>query len=303
MRAARIIQWGQPAQIEDILPPQCGDGEVLVRVRAAAVNGIDWRIAAGYLQQMVTTPLTLGTDFSGEVVLVGAGVTHVRVDDAVYGFVPLRGGTFAEYAVVMANEVALKPHSLDFTQATAVPLVALTAWQALFDLAKVQNGERLLVLGAGGGVGSFAVQLAKERGAYVIGVAGADKQDYVRKLGVDEQINHQQQRFEEMVSDIDVVVDTVGGEMIERAMGLLGAGGRLVTVGRLDQDKTTRLEVAAFNVFAQPNPVQLERIAQLIDAGKIKVAVQKVLPLEEVELALKLFQTSKAPGKIVLQIN
>jgi NADPH:quinone reductase-like Zn-dependent oxidoreductase len=263
MRAARISQWGQPAQIEDISPPQCGEGEVLVRVRAAAVNGIDWRVAAGYIQSRVTAPVTLGTDFCGEVVSVGTDVTHVGVEDAVYGFVPLRGGTFAEYAVVKANEVALKPHSLDFTQAAAVPLVALTAWQALFDLAKLQSGERLLVLGAGGGVGSFAVQLAKEGGAYVIGVVGADKQDFVRELGVDEQINYQQQRFEEVVSDIDVVVDTVGGEMIERAMGLLKAGGRLVTVGRLDQDKPTRPGVAAFSVFAQPNRVQLGSVCKL----------------------------------------
>src|SRR4051812_21812894 len=213
MKAARINEWGAPVSIEDIPQPTPASDEVLVRVRAASLNRVDLGVVAGYLQQMLSVPMTPGTDFAGDVVSVGENVSHVGPGDAVYGFVPLRGGTFAEYAVAKANEVARKPTSLDYVHAAAVPLVATTAWQSLFDLAQLQGGERLLVQGAGGGVGSFAVQTAKERGAYVIGVAGPQKESFVREIGADEHINHQEQRFEEAAGPVDVVLDTVGGDV------------------------------------------------------------------------------------------
>src|SRR3954453_11763503 len=161
MKAIRVNEWGQPAQVEDIPKPQPESDEVLVRVRAAAVNKVDWTIAEGYLQGMLTAPITLGTDFAGEVVEVGSGITHFKPGDEVYGFVAGQTGTFAEYVAVKESGVALKPKSLDWVQAAAAPLVSMTAWQPLFDIAQVQPGDRVLIHGAGGGVGTVATQIAK----------------------------------------------------------------------------------------------------------------------------------------------
>jgi NADPH:quinone reductase-like Zn-dependent oxidoreductase len=168
MKAVRVEQWGQPLEIEDVSQPTPAQDEVLVRVAASSVNPIDGIIAEGHMREMYSLPLTLGTDFAGDVVAVGPEVNHVRRGDAVYGM-SLQRGAFAEYAAVKAVGVAHKPRALDYLQAAAVPLTALSAWQTLFDLAKLHRGERLLIHGAAGGIGAFAVQMAKEKGAYVRG--------------------------------------------------------------------------------------------------------------------------------------
>src|SRR5438874_2710827 len=228
MKAIRINEWGQPAKLENIPKPKPGTDEVLVRVRAAGVNKADWAIAQGYMQGMLAAPLTLGLDVAGDVAEVGADITRFKPGDEVYGFVPGQEGTFAEYVVSKESALALKPKSLDFVQAAAVPLAALTAWQSLFDVAQLKSGERVLIHGAGGGVGSFATQFAKNEDAYVIGTAGPDKAEHVRGLGIDEHINHQEQPFEEAVRDVDVVLDTAGGDLPQRSYGVLKPGGRLV---------------------------------------------------------------------------
>ena len=304
MKAIRVNAWGEPVALEEIPTPTPGPGEVLVRVRAAGVNKVDYFIAAGYLQGMLATPLTLGTDFAGDVEAVGDGVTSVQPGDAVYGLIPLRGGAFAEYVVVPEGNVVHKPASLDYIHAAAVPLVSNTAWQQVFDIAQVKPGERVLVHGAGGGVGSFATQLAKEAGAYVIGTAGSDKADHLRALGVDEHIDHQAQPFEEVVRDIDVVVDTTGGDVVQRSYGVLKPGGRLVTVAQIAteeseaQERERGLKVAG--VMSEANAEQLTRTAELIDAGKVKVVVAEVLPLERAQEALDLVVGGRRTGKIVL---
>jgi NADPH:quinone reductase-like Zn-dependent oxidoreductase len=189
MKAVRVNQYGQPVQVEDIPQPTPGKDEVLVRVHAASLNPVDSFWIAGYLQAMQQLPLTPGTDFAGEVVSAGADVTHVKPGDAVYGMIPVRGGAFAEYAVPKGHEVALKPRSLNYEQAAAVPLTALAAWQTLINFAQVQSGERVLILGAGGSVGSFGVQLAKDKGATVIACDLPGKGAFLQELGADEIID------------------------------------------------------------------------------------------------------------------
>jgi NADPH:quinone reductase-like Zn-dependent oxidoreductase len=308
MKAIRINEWGQPPKLEDIPKPTPGNDEVLVRVRAAGVNKIDWAVAQGYMQGMLTAPITLGTDLAGEVVEVGADVKRFKPGDEVYTFSPGQPGTFAEYALVKESALALKPTSLDFVQAAAVPLAALTAWQSLFDLAKLQGGERVLIHGASGGVGSFATQLAKNEGASVAGTAGPDKAEHLRELGVDEYINYQEQPFEEVVSDVDVVFDTAGGDVPQRSYAVLKPGGRLVTsAARLTPEEVQAQEesrgIRSAGVRTMPNAEQLTKLAQQIDEGKVKVFVERVLPLEEAQAALDLLAAGHHTGKIVLTVD
>jgi len=308
MKAIRINEWGQPLQLDDIPTPTPAPDEVLVRVRAAGVNRVDWFIAQGYMQGMLTTPITLGTDFAGEVAEVGSDVTQYKPGDEVFGFIPGQGGTFAEYTVAKESGLALKPKSLDFVQAAAVPLAGMTAWQPLFDIAGVQSGERVLVHGAGGGVGSFATQLAKNQGAYVIGTAGPDKADHLQKLGVDEHINSQEQPFEDVVSDIDVVIDTVGGDIPQRSFGVLKPGGRLVTsAARLTpeqvEEQAESRGIRASGVMSTSNAEDLASLASQIDAGKVKVFVDTVVPFEQAQAALDLVMAGHRTGKVVLTVD
>ena len=308
MKAVRINEWGQPAQVEDIPKPTAEGDEVLVRVRAAGVNKVDWMIAQGYLQGMLTTPITLGADFAGEVVEVGADVTRFKPGDEVYGFVQGQAGTFAEYVAAKENAIALKPKSLDWVQAAGVPLAGMTAWQPIFDIAQVQSGERVLIHGAGGGVGTFATQLAKNQGAYVIGTAGPDKADHLQSLGVDQHINHQEQPFEEVVRDVDVVIDTAGGDLPQRSYNVLKDGGRLVTsAAQLSpeeiQAQAESRGIRASGVMSASRSEQLEKLAEQIDAGKVKVFIDSTLPLEEAQTALDRVVGGHPTGKIVLIVS
>lgn len=303
MKAVRINEWGQPLKTESIPQPSPANDEVLVRVHAASLNPVDSFVAAGYLQSMLTVPMTPGTDFAGEVVSVGDDVNHVKPGDAVYGMIPIRGGGFAEYVSPKAGEVALKPQSLDYQQAAAVPLSALAAWQTLFDLAQLQSGERVLILGAGGNVGSYAVQLAKDKGAYVIGVDTPEKADHLRNLGVDQFINSQTERFEEVAGNVDIVLNYAGGDLLERVYNTLQTGGRYVTTGEQPpQDEAERRGIRTFAVFTQPSIDNLTKLAEVIDAGKLKVHVNRSFPLDEAQAALEYRQTATEPGKVVLTV-
>jgi NADPH:quinone reductase-like Zn-dependent oxidoreductase len=304
MKAVRINQWGQPYQIEDVSQPIPGNDEVLVRVHAASVNPVDSSVAAGYLQAMVSVPMTAGTDFAGEVVSVGADVTHVKPGDAVYGMIPIRGGAFAEYATPKAKEVGHKPTSLDYTQASAVPLPAMAAWQCVFELAQLQAAERVLIHGAGGAVGSLAVQLAKNLGAYVIASDIAAKGGVLRELGADQIIDAQAERFEEVIEPVDVVLNFATDELVQRSYSVLKSGGRYVTtLQQPPQEEAERLGIRTASAFAQPNPDLLDQVAGLIDDGKLKVWVSEVFPLDEAQAALERRQTSTTLGKIVLTVG
>src|SRR5262245_59825554 len=198
MKAIRLNQWGAPAQLEDVPQPTIGNDEVLVRVHAASVNPLDWKIAAGYLQGMINVPRTMGTDFAGDVVSVGSDVKNFKPGDAVYGLVTFMrpDGSFAEYTVAKASEIALKPRTLNYDEAAAVPLSALAAWAGLFNFGKAKQGDRVLIQGIGD-VGSFATQFAKIYGINVVGTAAGDRVDFCNDIGVDQHIDYESQRFED----------------------------------------------------------------------------------------------------------
>jgi NADPH:quinone reductase-like Zn-dependent oxidoreductase len=280
-----------------------GSEDVLVRVGAASVNPIDKFIAAGYLESMYNAPMTLGTDFAGEVTAVGDDVRRVSVGDAVYGL-SLNRGTFAEYAVVNVDGVAQKPASLDDVDAAAVPLAGLSAWQTLFNLAKLQSGERILIHGAGGGIGQFAVQLAKGAGAYVIAHDKASKEDFVRQLGADEFIDASSERFDEVVGRVDVVLDLVGGDYVERSFALCEPGARYVTTAAtLPEDAGKEQGIVALGTYTQPTVEELTKLTQEIDAGRPTVEVQRTFPLREAQSALTYRSPDSRPGKVVITLK
>jgi NADPH:quinone reductase-like Zn-dependent oxidoreductase len=302
MKAVRLNQGGQPVQIEDFPQPTPAAGEVLVRVHAAGVNPVDRIIALGYMEAYFPAPLTLGMDFAGDVVTVGEGVTHVKAGDAVYGMSPA-AGTFAEYAVVKAIGIALKPRSLDYVQAAAVPLSGLSAWQILFQNVQLKSGERLLIHGAGGGVGTIAVQLAKSVGAYVIAHDKGDKAQLLPSLGADEFINADSERFEDKAANLDVVLDFVGGqgEYVERSLAVLRPGSRLVTAAmQVDSEPAAQRGITASGFYTQPTIEHLTSLAEAIDAGKVRVIVNQTFPLDDVQTAL--YANPAGGGKVVLTI-
>ncbi len=303
MKAVWITEWEKPVQIEELPQPSPANDEVLVLVHAASVNPMERVIAAGYAKSMFTVPMQLGRDFAGEVVAVGSDVQHVKPGDAVYGM-SVNQATFAEQAVVKAHGVALKPKSLDYVQAAAVPTVGLSAWQTLFNLAKLKSGERILIHGAGGGIGSFAVQLAKATGAHVIGHAKSDKAEFVKQLGADEFIDADSQRFEDVVGTVDVVLDTVGGEMVERSFNVLKPGGRFVTTAAMLPENAGKDKgIVAMGTFTQPTVEELTKLAEAIDAGKVKVFVHRTFPLNETQAALFSKPEDGASGKVVVKVK
>jgi NADPH:quinone reductase-like Zn-dependent oxidoreductase len=308
MMAVRIHEYGGPdvLRLEDAPVPVPAAGEVLIRVHAAGINPVDWKIREGRLKGRVEhrLPLILGWDVAGVVETLGPGVTQFKTGDAVYARPDIaRDGGYAEYITVRAGEVALKPKSLDFIHAAAVPLAALTAWQALFDAAKLVAGQRILIHAGAGGVGSYAVQFARWKGAQVITTAGARNADLVRKLGADQVIDYTQVCFEDEVRDLDAVFDTVGEEVQQRSWKVLKKGGILVSILALTvPDDAAALGLRSAYVFVQPNAAQLGQIAELIDGGHVKPVVETVLPLSEVRQAHILSQSRHTRGKIVLRV-
>ncbi|MCW3095436.1 MAG: NADPH:quinone reductase [Chthonomonadaceae bacterium] len=305
MKAVRIHAFGGPEVLvyEDVPRPKPGADEILVRVHAAGVNPADWKIREGALGDGVHLPLIPGMDIAGMIERTGSSVTDFAVGDAIYAFAASRGGGYAEYAVVKTEEAAHKPDSLDCVQAAAVPLAATTAWQALFDEGGLLPGQTVLIHGASGGVGGFAVQFAKAKGAHVLATAGADHLDYVIGLGAEEVVNYQAVRFEKIIKDVDMVLDTIGGDTQQRSWQVLKPDGILVsTLGLTPPETGTALGVRSASVMAHPNAAQLAEIGRLIDAGQVKVNLQTVLPLTEAHQAQALIQGGHSQGKIVLQV-
>ncbi|HXX28393.1 MAG TPA: NADP-dependent oxidoreductase [Terriglobales bacterium] len=309
MKAVRIHNYGGPEvlRFEDAPRPTPGSGELLIRVHAAAVNPVDSKIRAGYFQDIFqyALPLIPGWDVSGVVEATGPGVSKFKQGDEVYARPDLaRNGAYAEYAVVKETETALKPSSIDHVHAAAIPIVASTAWQALFDRGALGKGQRVLIHGAAGGVGSFAVQLAKWKGAHVIGTASTRNQAFLRELGVDEPIDYEKTRFDDVVKDVDVVFDTIGGETRSRSWKVLKKGGILVSiVGPPPSEEEAAKHGVRFAFFsAQPDASLLVAIAKLVDSGQIKPLVETVLPLAEARQAHELTQSGHTRGKIVLKV-
>ncbi len=309
MKAVRIHSYGGPEVLvyEDAPKPEAAAGELLIRVHAAGVNPLDWKVRAGHVKDWLRyrLPLILGWDVSGVVETVGAEVADFNIGDEVYGLLDLkRGGAHAEYVAAPAPHMARKPKSLDHVQAAAVPLAALTAWQSLFDLAKLPSGQSVLIHAAAGGVGHYAVQLAKWKGARVIGTASAASAEFLRGLGADEVIDYRTTRFEEAVGGVDVVLDTMGGDIQERSWRVLKRGGVLVaTLGISSPGVAAECGVRGEAVLVHPDASQLARIAELLDAGHVKPAIHAVFPLAEAVKAHELSQTGHVRGKIVLKLR
>ena len=308
MKAVRLHEFGGPdvLQYEDAPRPEPGPGEVLIRVRASSVNPADWKIREGYFEKMIphTLPLILGLDAAGVVEAAGPGVTEFRVGDEVYANVGMtRDGSYAEYVTTPAGTVALKPKTADFGTAASVP-TALTAWQALFDIAGLKAGQTALIQGAGGAVGSAAVQFAKNAGATVVATASGDDLAYVRGLGADTAVDYKTQRFEDAAHGVDVVLDTVGGETQIRSFGTMKPGGTLVaTTAPPDMDAAGKHGVTAKMIQLSPNAGQLREVAALMDAGKFRVRVGLTLPLSEARQAQEKGQAGQVRGKIVLSVG
>lgn len=306
MRAVVVEQWGGPENLveREVERPEPGLNEVLVRVHAAGVNPVDWKTrASGGLIAWGDVPV-VGWDVSGTVEAVGPGVGIFRPGDEVFGMplFPRQVGAYAEYVVAPARHLAPKPASLTHVEAAALPLAALTAWQALVDAAGVRPGERVLVHAAAGGVGHLAVQIAKARGAYVIGTASAAKHDLVRELGADEVVDYRTNRFEDAVSDVDVVLDGLGGETAERSLTVLRDGGRLITLPGPDDVPAAGDGVRADWVLVEPDHLGLREIAALVERGELRPVVDTVLPLGEAAKAHAIGERGRTTGKIVLAV-
>lgn len=309
MNAVRIHAYGGPEVLlyEDAPRPVVADDEVLIRVHAAGVNPVDWKVREGHLGGMLNhvLPLIPGWDVSGTVAEYGPKVMTLQTGDEVFAYCNLaRNGAYAEYVAVKATEVAYKPDSLDHVQAAAVPLAALTAWQALFDLAELSAGQKVLIHAAAGGVGHFAVQLARWRGAHVIGTASGKNRRFLEEIGAHEVIDYTVTDFADAVSDVDVVLDTLSGATRDRSWPVLKKGGILVTTlpPPPAEETAAQFGVRAAFVFVQPNANELGEIAALIDSGHVRPHIDRVLPLEKVSEAHNLSQSGHASGKIVLKV-
>ena len=304
MKAIRIHQYGGPEVLAhvEMRCPTPGPDELLIKVQAASVNPLDWKMRAGHVKEIfpLTFPATLGRDVSGTVEEAGAHVTQFKRGDEVYA---LSSGGYAEYVVAKESAVAKKPRTLDHVQAAAVPAVGLTALQALFEVAQLSAGQKVLIHAAAGGVGNFAVQLAKPRGAYVIGTASSKNHPLLKDLGVDQAVDYRQTRFEDVVREVDVVLDTVGGETQERSFKVLKKGGILVSlVQPPSQELATKYGVRALFHGGRARSSDLAQIAKLIDDGKVKTIVETVLPLAEARRAHELSEARHVRGKIVLKV-
>jgi NADPH:quinone reductase-like Zn-dependent oxidoreductase len=296
MRAISQNTFGGPDVLEtvEIPRPQPGPGEVLVRVAATSVNPADWKIRAGYLRDRLgEPPLTLGLDVAGTVVERGEEVTGLECGDEVFGVFMSRFGAYAEYAVVPANTLAIRPEGLDAVRAAALPTAALTAWQALADL---RAGQRILIHAAAGGVGHVAVQIAKARGASVIGTARAVNHDFLRSLGADELIDYTTVDFADAVSEVDVVLDLVGGEYGQRSLRTLRAHGVYFDTQGSDAEDDPRY----VRVYVDPNSSDADEVGTLAVQGKLRVEIERVMSLADVAEAHKLSESGRVRGKIVL---
>ncbi len=309
MKAVRIHEYGNRDVLafEDASMPSITSNEVLVKVIAASVNPVDWKIREGYLKEMISysMPLTLGWDVSGVVTAVGADVTRFRVGDAVYSRPDIkRNGTYAEYIAIRESEIAHKPLTISHNEAASLPLAGITAWEVLITTAQLSAGQKVLIHAGSGGVGSLAVQLAKSRGAYVIATTSGKNRAFVESLGADEVIDYQTQQFTEILQDVDVVFDTLGGDIQESSWSVLKQGGILVSiVSPPAEEKARELGVRCAFVFIEPNAYILEQLAKLVEQGKLRPIVGAEFALKDIAKAHALSESGRTVGKIVLYVG
>jgi NADPH:quinone reductase-like Zn-dependent oxidoreductase len=306
MKAVVAHEYGAPEVLkyEDAPRPEPKENELLVRLIACGVNPADPLVISGRFAKEFGThlPLIPGYDVAGVVEATGSKVTKFKKGDAVYGYA-LFGGGWAEYAVLAENEAALKPKSATFVETAAVPMGALTAWQGLIDTAKVSAGQTVLIHGGSGGVGSFAIQIAKAKGAKVIATASTANQDLLKQLGADVAIDYTKTKFEDVAKDVDVVFDTVGRDTLARSYPVVKKGGIVTTiVARPDQAQLSKYGIRGSSIASHPDGNELAEITKLIEAGKIKPVVSQVLPLTNAIKASQQAETHHTRGKLVLKI-
>ncbi|MEH7746480.1 NADP-dependent oxidoreductase [Neobacillus drentensis] len=332
MRAMVIDRYGKvPMRLAEIPTPEIGEYEVLAEIHAASINPVDFKIRDGKVKLLVKykMPLILGNDFSGVVAKVGAKVTRFKVGDEIYAR-PRKSkiGTFAEYIAIHEDDIALKPKNLSFEEAASIPLVGLTSYQALIDILQLQMGQKILIQAGAGGVGTFAIQLAKLMGATVATTASEAGVNLVKSLGADEIINYKTEKFEEILKNYDAVFDTLGGEILNKSFEVIKSGGKIVSVSGLPNarfgkeygsgflktllfsaasHKLTALEkkhnVQYTFLFMKPSGEQLRIIANFIETGKIKPIIDRVFPFEDAQEGMEYAESGRAKGKIILKIR
>ena len=312
MKALQMKQYGGTDVLElnqNATKPALGKGQVLIEVHAASLNPIDWKIRAGYLKEHlpISMPATLGGDVAGVIAEVGDSASGLRVGDRVYGYASLvsgGSGSFAEFVAAMMSTVAPAPQKANFIEAAALPLVGVSAVQALAEHVNLQRGQKILIHGGAGGIGSVAIQVAKSIGAYVATTVTADDRAYVQELGADEVIDYKKETFEQRLSNVDAVFDTVGGDTTEKSFKVLKQGGTLVSM--LGQPNATLAKQYGVTAIGQMTHVAtdvLKRLAKLMDSGAIKIHVDHVFPLEKAKDAFQLLEGGHPRGKVVLEVK
>lgn len=327
-----INQYGKaPMQLAEIPTPEIGEYEILAEIHAASINPIDFKIRDGKVKLLIQykMPLILGNDFSGVVVKVGTKVTRFKVGDEIYAR-PRKSkiGTFAEFIAIHEDDIALKPKNLSFEEAASIPLVGLTSYQALHDIMHLQKGQKILIHAGSGGVGTFAIQLAKVMGATVATTASEAGANLVTSLGADEVINYKTEKFEEILGNYDAVFDTLGGETLEKSFGIIKNGGKIVSVSSMPNArfakengsgffKTLLFSAASYKLtalekkhhaqysflFMKPSGDQLRIIADYIESGKIKPVIDRTFTFEEAQKAMEYAESGRAKGKIIVKIK
>jgi NADPH:quinone reductase-like Zn-dependent oxidoreductase len=308
MKAVQIHKYGGRDELvyEDALRPVISEQQVLVKIYASGVNPVDWKIREGKMPgaEKRTFPIILGWDMSGTIEEIGDDVHGFKLQDSVFGKPDSsKNGTYAEYIAVSPNEIALKPLSIDYVAAASLAMAGLTAWQGLFDCGKLKSGERILINGAAGGVGTMAVQLAKLKGAYVVGTASENNNAFLKGLGADQVIDYHKEGFLDELKNFDLVFDVIGGETQNKLLNVLKPGGTLVSsVGIVNQEVVDKKGLKGIQFRTQDNPDQLMQISKLIDEEKIKHVVEYVFPLKDAKKAHEISERGHTRGKIVLQI-
>ncbi|MBO0995863.1 NADP-dependent oxidoreductase [Bacillus sp. SD088] len=332
MKAMVIDRYGRvPMRLAEMPTPEIAEDEVLAEIHAASINPIDFKIRDGKMKLLLTyqMPLILGNDFSGVVAKVGAKVTRFKVGDEIYAR-PRKSniGTFAEYISIHEDDIALKPKNLSFEEAASIPLVGLTSYQALTDILNLQAGQKILIQAGAGGVGTFAIQLAKLMGATVATTASEAGASLVKSLGADEIINYKTEKFEEILQNYDAVFDTLGGKVLEKSFAIIKDGGKIVSVSGMPNArfakeygsgmfKTLLFSAASYKLtalekkhnvdytflFMKPSGDQLRNIANFIESGKIKPVIDRTFSFQDAQKAMEYAESGRAKGKIIVKIR
>ncbi|WP_099974159.1 NADP-dependent oxidoreductase [Lactobacillus terrae] len=310
MKAVVINEYGSRDQLKmtDIEIPDIANDEVLVEVKATSINPIDWKLREGYLSEMIPLdfPIILGWDVSGVITRIGSDVTNFKVGDKILARPDLTNrGTYAQYTAVKEDKLALLPDNVSFEEGAALPLAGLTAWQGIYDELDVQPGQKVLIQGGAGGVGIIAIQVLKHIGATVVTTASAKNADFLKELGADQVIDYNTEDFSEVLSDMDAVFDTIGGDTLDKSYKILKPGGKLTTIaGAVNEDLAKENQVTATSLWLSPNGAQLTELVNLVSQGKVKVIIDSVQEFSEdgLKKAHEISESHHAKGKIVVKM-